>query len=112
MLWSILVGAVTWESWPPTYLSVDPHAGIPLPKVGSDVTLLMDGVLKADEKIPPSEFAARLKRKYPEYGDLTDDELVSKGRSGSRHSRLAFRIQLSGGRPTSRVARAATIRPI
>ncbi|MEO8682488.1 MAG: hypothetical protein ABI665_25800, partial [Vicinamibacterales bacterium] len=61
---------------PPTYLSADHNAG--LPPVGSDVTYLMDGVLKKDETITRAQFAARLKAKYPEYRDLTDEELVTR----------------------------------
>ena len=46
--------------------------------IGADVTYLMDGVVNANEKITRSEFAARLKKKYPTYADLTDDDLVTR----------------------------------
>jgi hypothetical protein len=54
---------VTWNTWPSTYLSMDPNAGIP---IGADVTYVMDGIVKASEKVTKTEFAARIKKKYPE----------------------------------------------
>jgi hypothetical protein len=74
-VWMILTAMLTSTTWPPTILSLDPSAGIP---VGSDVTYLMDGVLAADEKVTSSEFARRLKAKYPEYLDLSDETLVNR----------------------------------
>jgi hypothetical protein len=38
----------------------------------------MNGVLKKDETLTRAQFAARLKAKYPEYADLTDEELVTR----------------------------------
>ena len=48
LTWTCVVGVLTWNAWPPTYLSTDPNAGIP---IGADVTYLMDGVVNANEKI-------------------------------------------------------------
>ena len=62
LMWTLVVGVVTWNTWPPTYLSADPDAGL-LPS-GADVTYLMDGVLKKDETLTRAQFAARLKAKY------------------------------------------------
>jgi hypothetical protein len=76
LTWTIVVGVMTWNTWPATYLSADPNAG--LPPVGADVTLLADGLLRKGEILNRGQFAARLKAKYPEYSDLTDEELVTR----------------------------------
>jgi hypothetical protein len=44
LTWTCVVGVVTWNTWPSTYLSMDPNAGIP---IGADVTYVMDGIVKA-----------------------------------------------------------------
>ena len=46
LMWTFVVGVVTWNTWPPTYVSGDPNAG--LPHLGEDVTSLV-GVLKKGE---------------------------------------------------------------
>src|SRR5689334_8780012 len=75
VLWTIIVAWATWATWPPTYISMDPAAGVP---VGADVTPLMDGIVKNNEKLTSAELARRIKGKYPQYNDLTDEQLVEK----------------------------------
>jgi hypothetical protein len=75
VLWTTGVGFHVWRNWPPEYLSVDPNAGIP---PGADVTYLMNGIINKDVTLTRAEFAARIKRKYPEYADLGDAELVAR----------------------------------
>lgn len=38
----------------------------------------MNGVLRKDETLTRAQFAARLKAKYPEYADLSDEDLVTR----------------------------------
>lgn len=80
IVWTITVGLVTWSTWPPTLLSLDPAAGLPhtLPPVGADVTLLQNGILNVNDTLTRAQFAARLKTKYPEYKDVADEELVKR----------------------------------
>lgn len=73
-MWTLVVGVVAWNTWPVTYLSAEPDA-IP---AGADVTYLMNGILKEGETVSHEQFAARIKAKYPEYSDLTDEELVTR----------------------------------
>lgn len=48
LIWTIAVGVQTWNTWPETYLVVDPNAGIPL---GADVTYLVNGIIKKNETL-------------------------------------------------------------
>jgi len=74
-IWVILVAVSAYTSWPQRYVSLDPNAGIP---IGADTRLLTDGVLSWTETLTKAEFAKRVKARYPEYRDLTDEVLVDR----------------------------------
>ena len=79
VVWTITVGLVTWNSWPPTYLSLDPDGpGDWVDILDADDPLVKDDVIKQDERLTRPQFAARLKAKYPQYADLSDEELVTR----------------------------------